>query len=272
MRGRVRGVFCPFLSPRFPGSPHTTLRFLEFSPEGCAPLLRSPELVPIRALSHNGALSPDVPAGLRSEPVSCAGASRDGGRAGAWQAARGDGRGGPAAQKSPCPRRQRQQPNANAGQERTAPALLENANSPPNRAQGRKWKPRQGRRTCAARASWRPTPLGPSKGADAPPWVCPFLSAKLIRNLCRSAFPPHFFFFFFFSSDPRTEPRNPKTELQASELVHHRRRRSDVDLGDKRLPTVVRDSSRARPERLCDSLQSTQNYSSQSSKVLNVPP
>lgn len=109
MRGRVRGVFCPFLSPCFPGSPHTTLRFLEFSPEGCAPLLRSPELVPIRALSHNGALSPDVPAGLRSEPVSCDGASRDGGRAGAWQAARGDGRGGPAAQKSPCPRRQRQQ-------------------------------------------------------------------------------------------------------------------------------------------------------------------
>lgn len=159
--------------------------------------------------------------------------------------------------------------NANAGQERTAPALLENANSPPNRAQGRKWKPRQGGRTCAARASWWPTPLGPSKGADAPPWVCPFLSAKLIRNLCRSAFPPHF---FFFSSDPRTEPWNPKTELQASELVHHRRRRSDVDLGDKRLPTVVRDSSRARPERLCDSLRSTQNYSSQSSKALNVPP
>lgn len=126
-----------------------------------------------------------------------------------------------------------------------------------------------GRRTCATRASWRPTPLGPSKGADAPPWVCPFLSAKLIRNLCRSAFPPHF---FFFSSDPRTEPRNPKTELQALELVHHRRRRSDVDLGHKRLPTVVRDSSRARPERLCDSLQSTQDYSSQSSKVLNVPP
>lgn len=115
MRGRVRGVFCPFLSPRFPGSPHTTLRFLEFSPEGCAPLLRSPELVPIRALSHSGALSPDVPAGLRSEPVSCAGASRDGGRAGAWQAARGDGRGGPAAQKSPCPRRQRQQPECQRG-------------------------------------------------------------------------------------------------------------------------------------------------------------
>lgn len=149
MRGRARGVFCPFLSPRFPGSPHTTLCFLEFSPEGCAPLLRSPELVPIRALSHSGALSPDVPAGLRSEPVSCAGASRDGGRAGAWQAARGDGRGGLAAQKSPCPRRQRQQPECQRGPGAHSARLVgkreltsqqgpgEEMQTPPRRADGR---------------------------------------------------------------------------------------------------------------------------------------
>lgn len=161
--------------------------------------------------------------------------------------------------------------NANAGQGRTAPALLENANSPPNRAQGRKCKPRQGRRADVSRSgelaadAFRPLEGGRCSSLGLSVSLCQVDKESL--PLCVPAT-----FFFFFSSDPRTEPRNPKTELQASELVHHRRRRSDVDLGDKRLPTVVRDSSRARPERLCDSLQSTQNYSSQSSKALNVPP
>lgn len=198
LRQRER-CFLPLPLPLFPGSPRATLAFLEFSPEGCATLLSSRGLVPgpHRVLTHNGALSPDVPVGFRSESSSCHRRLPRRSQARAWQAAPGDDRAEPATQKSP-------KKKAAAGM-RTQARITQHSPCWKTRThlrtgpRGRNGNPtKAGGRTLVA-DTFTPLEWGgfSSFGLSVCLSLCHVTRFTFIRNLCYSAFPPHFFFFFF---------------------------------------------------------------------------